>query len=185
MLASSAADAEMGAAFVNSKEAIPLRITLTEMGYPQPTTEVMLDNTMAVDFINKELKQRRTKAIDMRYYWLQDQEAQQHFTYQWKKGSDNLADYFTKHHPPGHHQTIRSQYVHLCQTNSHCHNDQRFQKLHPMSGHSDRPLRGCADPRSYQWPHASRTTSVGAPASLGRPGAPTDITQITDILTVD
>ena len=34
-VASSAAEAEIGAAFVNCKEAIPLRTTLQEMGYPQ------------------------------------------------------------------------------------------------------------------------------------------------------
>jgi hypothetical protein len=34
-VASSAAEAEISAAFVNCKEAIPLRITLAEMGYPQ------------------------------------------------------------------------------------------------------------------------------------------------------
>lgn len=67
-VSSSAADAEIGATFINCKEAIPIRITLDEMGYPQPPTPVKLDNTTAVAFANKQLKQRRTKAIDMRYY---------------------------------------------------------------------------------------------------------------------
>ena len=52
----------------------------------------------------------------MQYYWLQDQEAQQHFKFIWEKGTNNKADYFTKHHPPGHHQTIRAQYIQHCQT---------------------------------------------------------------------
>ena len=61
-MATLAADAEIGAAFVNCKESIPIRITLEEMGYPQPPTPVTIDNTTAVGFINKKMKQRRTKA---------------------------------------------------------------------------------------------------------------------------
>jgi len=67
LVATSAADAEIGAAFVNCKEAIPIQITLAEMGYVQPPTRVTLDNTTAVNFINQNLKQRCTKTIDMRY----------------------------------------------------------------------------------------------------------------------
>jgi len=33
------------------------------------------------------------------------------FQIYWKKGSDNLADYFTKHHPASHHQRMRSRYL--------------------------------------------------------------------------
>jgi len=93
----------VGAVFVNCKEAIPIHITLAEMGHPQPATEVTLDNTTTVNFINGTLKQRRTKAMDMRYYWLQDQEAEKTFNFKWQKGADNKANYFTKHHPPSHH----------------------------------------------------------------------------------
>jgi hypothetical protein len=36
---------------------------------------------------------------------------QKQFQIYWKKGSDNLADYFTKHHPASHHQRMRSRYL--------------------------------------------------------------------------
>jgi hypothetical protein len=110
-VASSAADAEIGATFINCKEAIPLRTTLHEMGYPQPATPVILDNTTAVGFVNDTIKQRRTRALDMRYHWLRDREAQQQFTFIWAPGKSNKGDYFTKHHPPSHHQEVRPQYV--------------------------------------------------------------------------
>ena len=30
----------------------------------------------------------------------------------WRKGTVNKADYFTKHHPVTHHETVRSVYLH-------------------------------------------------------------------------
>jgi hypothetical protein len=168
-VATSAADAEIGAAFVNCKEAIPIRITLTEMGYPQPATKVTLDNTTAVNFIQKNLKQRRTKTIDMRYYWLQDQAQLNQFAFVWEKGEQNKADYFTKHHPPGHHQNVRSLYVHHCTQT-------------PLPTAVTHPLRGCADPSSIQRTYDGQTVAVGEPDRLHRPASPTLHTQITDRL---
>ena len=34
----SAAEAEIGATYINAREAVPQRMTLSEMGHPQPTT---------------------------------------------------------------------------------------------------------------------------------------------------
>jgi len=112
-VASSAADCEIGAAYHNCKEAVPLRTTLHEMGFPQSATRVVLDNTTALGFIHDSIKQKRTKTLDMRYYWLKDREAQGQFTFVWAPSCENLADYFTKHHPPKHHQTVRSHYIAL------------------------------------------------------------------------
>jgi hypothetical protein len=50
--------------------------------------------------------------MDMRFYWIQDRVSQGKFTVHWQKGSDNLADYFTKHHPPAHHILMRPIYIH-------------------------------------------------------------------------
>jgi hypothetical protein len=47
----------------------------------------------------------------MRFYWIRDRVKQNQFHILWKKGSENLADYFTKHHPPAHHQRMRSRYL--------------------------------------------------------------------------
>eukprot|EP00957_Ditylum_brightwellii_P044917 3406622-Ditylum_brightwellii.AAC.1 len=68
----SAAEAELGALFENSKEAIAIHNTLVEMGHPQPPTPIQVDNTVAHGIINSNIRQRKSKAIDMRFYWVQD-----------------------------------------------------------------------------------------------------------------
>jgi hypothetical protein len=67
---SSAAEAEIGAVFVNVKEGADLRITLEELGHPQPPTPMETDNTTATGYSNGTIKQKRTKAMDMRFYWI-------------------------------------------------------------------------------------------------------------------
>jgi hypothetical protein len=52
----SAAEAEVGALYDNPREAVPLRNTLQEMGYPQPPTPVQVDNSTANGFANNQFK---------------------------------------------------------------------------------------------------------------------------------
>ena len=54
----SASEAECGALFNNTKEAVSLRTTLHEMGHPQPPTPVEVDNSTALGFANKKLSNR-------------------------------------------------------------------------------------------------------------------------------
>jgi hypothetical protein len=93
----SAAEAEVGALYDNLREAVPLRNTLQEMGHPQPQTPVQVDNSTANGFANNQIKQQKSKAIQMRFYWIQDRVKQKQFHVYWRPGSTNLADYFTKH----------------------------------------------------------------------------------------
>ena len=44
---SSAAEAELGALFINAKEAVHIRRILTEIGHPQPRTPIQTDNSTA------------------------------------------------------------------------------------------------------------------------------------------
>ena len=44
----SAAEAELGALYINAKKAAPMRITLEEMGHQQPMTSMQTDNTTAL-----------------------------------------------------------------------------------------------------------------------------------------
>jgi hypothetical protein len=97
--------------FHNGKEAAMLRTTLEDMGHPQPATPIQTDNACASGICNETVKQRRSKAMDMRFYWIRDRVKQGQFLVHWRKGSENLADYFTKHHSPSHHRKIRSQYL--------------------------------------------------------------------------
>ena len=76
---SSAAEAEIGATFENGTAALPICTALEEMGHPQLPTPIQVDNTTAVSFANGELKQKKTKSIDMRFYWIQDRAKQGRF----------------------------------------------------------------------------------------------------------
>jgi hypothetical protein len=112
VVVASAAEAETGAMFYNSQDAVPMRVALDEMGHPQPPTHVRGDNSTAIGIANKTIKQRRSKSMDMRYFWLQDRDAQGQFKYYWDKGEGNRGDYYTKHHSIAHHQLMRPVHLH-------------------------------------------------------------------------
>lgn len=107
---SSAAEAELGALFINSQEAIPQRQLLEEMGHPQPPTPIQIDNTTALGVVNNNVL-KKLKAMDMRFHWLRCREEQKQFRTYWRAGITNLGDYVTKHHPAIHHRTIRPTYL--------------------------------------------------------------------------
>jgi hypothetical protein len=65
-----ASEAKIGALFENTRKATLLRTTLEEMGYPQPPTPVQTDNSTACGIANDNIKQQRSCAIDMRFYWI-------------------------------------------------------------------------------------------------------------------
>jgi hypothetical protein len=62
---SSAAEAEIGAVFINAKEGALLQTTLEELGHPQPPTPMETYNTTATGYSNGTIKQKRTKSMDM------------------------------------------------------------------------------------------------------------------------
>ena len=110
-VASAASEAEYGALFVNGKEGTIMRNTLDGMGYPQPSTVIVTDNSTADGIANDTIKQQRSRTIDMRYHWIRDRIVQGQFRVQWRPGKDNKGDYFTKHHAGAHHQRVRPQYL--------------------------------------------------------------------------
>jgi hypothetical protein len=117
----SAAEAETGGLFLNGQEAIPICTALEEMGHKQPPsgTPLETDNSTAHDILKApQVCMKRSKAIDMRYHWLKDRIEQLHFNLYWAPGCLNMADYFTKHHPPSHHKQMRYQYLQRPQVNT-------------------------------------------------------------------
>lgn len=112
MIVSSAAEAETGAAYYNAKDAVPLRNALEEMGHPQPATPMECDNTTTVGIIHDSIRQRKSKAMDMRFYWIKDRQKQGQFQLYWSPGNTSRSDYFTKHHSPAHHRIMRRHYIH-------------------------------------------------------------------------
>jgi hypothetical protein len=104
---SSAAEAELGALFINAKTAVSMRQTLIELGHPQPCTPIQTDNATAHALLTNKILPKALKAMDMRFHWLRCRDAQGQFRYYWQPGTQNLADYFTKHHPATHHKNVR------------------------------------------------------------------------------
>ena len=66
---SSAAEAEIGALYINCREAIPARHTLEFLGHPQPPTPIQTDNAAALGVVNNNFM-KKLKAMDMKYHWL-------------------------------------------------------------------------------------------------------------------
>jgi hypothetical protein len=68
----SAAESEVGECFHNAQSGAPLRVTLTEMGHTQPPTPLRTDNSTKFGILNETIRQKRSKAMYMRYHWLTD-----------------------------------------------------------------------------------------------------------------
>ena len=77
------------------------------MGHPQPPTPIKVDNSTCAGFANDTIRQRRSKALDMRFYWLRDQNRLKRFCLYWRPADKNYADYYSKNFPPSVHREIR------------------------------------------------------------------------------
>ena len=108
---SSAAEAEVAGIYHNATQTIVIRRILEALGHQQPPTPLKTDNSTATGFVYDNIHQKRSKSWDMRYYWLRDKMNQMLFNIFWEKGTNNAADYFTKHHPTIHHRSMRNRYV--------------------------------------------------------------------------
>ena len=113
LVAASAAEAELGGLFHNGRTATELRLTLNEMGWPQPPTELICDSRTVGDIANSTIKRQRSRAMNMRYFWIIDQVDGGHLKVHWAPGLENLADYFTTHHNAQHHKKVRPYCVHM------------------------------------------------------------------------
>ena len=107
----SAAEAETITVFNNGKAAIPIIITAEELGHNQPAATFKTDNSTCHGILNATMRQKRSKHYDMKIWWFRDQIKKGLFRLFWEKGCLNLADYFTKHHPPTHHRLMRPKYL--------------------------------------------------------------------------
>jgi hypothetical protein len=59
---------------------------------------------MSSRLANDSIKQKRSKAIDMRFHWIRDRIRQGQFIISYIKTELNMADYFTKNLEPTRHQ---------------------------------------------------------------------------------
>ena len=60
----------------------------------------------------KAPQEKNPKALDMRFYWLQDRKTQGQFNIFWRPEKDNLGDYQTNNCSPSHRRLMRSKFLH-------------------------------------------------------------------------
>ena len=92
----SVAEAEIAGGFQIAQAATHHRRILGELGYPQPPTLLRMDNTVALGLASGRMNAKRSKSMDMRFFWLVDRVAQQQFYVEHIPGCWNIADHFTK-----------------------------------------------------------------------------------------
>ena len=106
-----AAKVELGAIYLNAKEAVYIQQIPMEMGHQQPQTPIQTNNLTTEGVKKNKIQPKQTKVMDMRYYWFHDRKPQVQFRIHWRPGKTNRMDYFMKHHPPAHHVSIRSEFL--------------------------------------------------------------------------
>ena len=109
----SESEAEYGTIFINTQTVVPIRTTLSEMGWKQGPMSIQVGNSTAVGITTKEFHLKNSKAMDMRFYWINNRIKQEKFRVFWRPGPENVGYYHSKHHPPEHHIAVRSKYLHL------------------------------------------------------------------------
>ena len=90
---SSVQESETGSGFINGKDAAPLRNALYEMGHIQGPTPIQFGNIVANSIITDTVVQRRSKSMDIQFYWLRDRFQQKQFHVHWKHAKRNLANH--------------------------------------------------------------------------------------------
>ena len=79
----SSAEAETARIFHNAQVAIPIRYMLNQLGHQQSPTPLQTDNETSLNFIKNNIRQKRSKSWDMKYYWLRDKKNEEQFDYYW------------------------------------------------------------------------------------------------------
>eukprot|EP00957_Ditylum_brightwellii_P172580 13138053-Ditylum_brightwellii.AAC.1 len=137
----SAAEVELGALFENAKEVVSLHTTLNELGHQQAATPIQVDNSTAHRILDSNIHQRKSKAVDMHFYWIKDKVKQERFKIYWGLGRNNRVDYFTKHHPPAQHKKACHEYLNIALTLIHS-TLQGCAKLSPTQDKSNPEIAG-------------------------------------------
>jgi hypothetical protein len=92
----SVAEAEIAGGFQIAQIATNHRRIASDLGYPQPPTLLRMDNTVALGIASGQMNAKRSKSMDMRFFWLVDRVEQGHFIVDHIPGIWNIADHFTK-----------------------------------------------------------------------------------------
>ena len=72
---------------------------------------MVTDNAIAQGIVTQTIKQQKLRSMNMRYFWLIDQQNSGNINVRWRPGYLNLANYFTKHFSAPYHIKIRPFYL--------------------------------------------------------------------------
>ena len=90
----SAAEAECGGLFNNAKQSIVIKNILEGIGHNQKPIGIRTDNNTASSFAHENIRNRRSKAWDMRYHWLKQEDVRKILNIYWDQGKNNKTDYY-------------------------------------------------------------------------------------------
>jgi hypothetical protein len=121
----SVAEAELGAALQNAQKAAEFRNALHELGYPQTPTTIMIDNTVAEGLAADTINARRSKSMDVRFFWLRDRIRRGQFAVKHLAGRWNIADFFTKSLPKEQFDQFHPYVIVNLDTQPHVQNQKR------------------------------------------------------------
>ncbi len=128
-------------------KAVYIRIILEELGHEQPPTPLQNDNAMVDRVVNWKVQPKQTKAMDMRFHWIRDQECQWQFQIYWQPDKLNYAYYWTKYYPKTHHQRLQKEFPtpHIVLKMSRIEHQIYAACAAWRSVHSDVTWQGCDD----------------------------------------
>jgi len=89
-------EAEYGGVYDYAQRCSYARSICESMKIPQKTTPIWTDNDIARKLINNEAKQRRTKVMDRKWHWINQQVEQGIFSIHRESGKTIIADIMTK-----------------------------------------------------------------------------------------
>ena len=99
---------------MNENEGIILRNDLKELFHPQPSMSLQYEYSTTYGVVNVIMVQKCPKAMNIKFYWLWDQESQKQYKTYWAPGSKNIGDYHKKHHPASHNHEAWNIHLHPC-----------------------------------------------------------------------
>jgi hypothetical protein len=123
------------------------------MGHPQSKIPIHCNNATTIGIANKTIKRQQSQAMEMRYFWTCEKDAQDVYLCKWYPRTENLADYQSKHHPGADHTAVQPYYLH--------------EKKSPLElPRAIRPstLKGCHRP----WPYGGKHSLLKSRDSLNR-----------------
>ena len=92
----SSCEAEYVALNLAAREVIWLRRLLSELGFEQKPTTLLVDNQSAIALAKHKMVKPRTKHIALRYHWIKEQVAEGTICVKYIPTADNVADFLTK-----------------------------------------------------------------------------------------